>query len=70
MSILSAICHFVRIILFIACTPSAGSSTEHMFTVKAKVEDSNSQGWVVQHIDRGGIARAESVCEDSQTDHV
>ena len=27
----SAICHFVRIRLFIACTPPAGSSNEHVF---------------------------------------
>ena len=56
MSILSAIRHFVRT-LFIACTPPAGSSTEHVFytyslprktkTATAKVGD------ITQNIDLG-----------------
>ena len=47
MSILNAIHHFVRIILFIACTSPAGSSTEHVYLLwdgTAKVRWCNIDG--------------------------
>ena len=78
MLILSAIHHFVRITLFIACTPPPW--LEAQLNMCVVDEDGNSQGQVIQHrsgmcmlpgevLPRVCIARAavnESVCEDLQ----
>ena len=82
---LSAICHFTRILLFIASTPP-GSSTEHMFTVKDELQMATAQVRysITQNIERVCacfqekcykvcIARAavnQSVCEDSHTEQM
>ena len=47
MLILSAVRHFIKTTLFSACTPPAGSATEHLFTYTVKDEDGNCQGQVV-----------------------
>ena len=51
MSILSAIRHFVRIALFIVCTPLPPRPEVQLSTglVTVKDEDGNSQGQVVEH---------------------
>jgi len=58
MLILSAIRHFVRTTLFIACTPPAESSTEHVFAYSfntVKDEDGNCQGRWYNAKHRSGI---------------
>ena len=49
---LSAICHFVRIILFIASSPP-GSSTEHVFSYSDKMKTATAKvGGITQNIER------------------
>ena len=82
--ILSAITPFFRTTLFIACTPLAGSSTEHVFYIMKTARAKPKVGGITQNIDLGYacfqekyyrvcIARAavnESVCQDSHAEHV
>ena len=52
MLILSAICHFVRITLFLASTPP-GSSTEHVFSYSDKMKTATAKiGGITQNIER------------------
>ena len=70
--ILSAIRHFVRTTLFIACMPLAGSSTEHVFTFCLPWLYSIYACFQEKYY-RLCIARAavnESVCEDSHAEHM
>ena len=56
MSILSAICHFVRIILFIARTPPTRSSTEHVFIYREMEQPKSGD---VLYIDGGSACFQE-----------
>ena len=56
MLIFSAICHFVRIILFIVSTPP-GSSTEHVFSYGDKMKTVTAKvAGITQNIERKPIA--------------
>ena len=49
MLILSAICHFVRITLFVVSTPP-GSSTEHVFSYSDKMKTATAKvGGIMQN---------------------